>query len=113
MTGRIRKAWEQLDVAVDEIARLTAQVQEIKAAGDPRLAATFERDLLVEKAKARGKAEILALIMPAPLNTADAISAEAGVRHAAKQAGKQHETPGIRMVGRVLMDDIEGRPEFT
>lgn len=113
MTGRIRKAWTQLDVAVDEIVRLGDTIKRAKREGDEKMAASFEKDLLVEKAKARGKAEILALIMPAPLNDPEAVSRESGVRYAARQKGVEHETPGLRMVGATVMDDIEGRPEFT
>lgn len=113
MTGRIRKAWAQLDVAVDECARLAETAKRAERDGDLTLAESFQRDLALEQAKARGKAEILALIMPAPLDTPEAISREAGLRFAAKQRGEERETPGLRMVGRTIMDDVEGRPAFT
>lgn len=113
MTGRIRKAWEQLDVATDECIRLATAVQVARADGDQSLAASFDRDLKLEQAKAMGKAEILALIMPAPLNTPKAISEEAGRRYQAKRAGRKYETPGIRMVAASVMDDLEPNEQWT
>lgn len=113
MTGRIRAAWAQLDVAVDEIVRLNGMVERCGQDGDVEMAASFEHDLIVEKARVRGKAEILAILMPAPLNTPDAISAEAGRRYQAKMKGEKYETPGLRMVAATIMDDVVGDPRFT
>lgn len=113
MTGRIRAAWAQLDVAVDEIVRIGKTIEDAKRDGDLDLQRSFEQDLEHEKARVRGKAEILALIMPAPLNTPDAISAEAGRRYQAKQKGEKYETPGLRMVAATIMDDVVGDPRFT
>lgn len=113
MTGRIRAAWAQLDVATDECVRLATAIQVARADGDQNLAASFDRDLKLEQAKAMGKAEILALIMPAPLDTPKAISEEAGRRYQAKKAGRAYETPGIRMVAATVMDDLEPNEVWT
>lgn len=111
MTGRIRKAWAQLDAAVDEVVKIS------KLLSDPNISPEdhqdFTRDLDLVKASAKGKSEILAILMPAPLNTPDAISAEAGKRYQMRTQGKKYETPGIRMVAATVMDDIVGDPEFT
>jgi len=113
MTGRILKAWQQLDVATDEIVRLSALIRQMTDAGDLEPIRDFERDLALEKARARGKAEILAIIMPAPLNTPEAIGQEAGLRFQARQQGQERKTPGLRMVAKTIMDDVEGRPVTT
>lgn len=113
MTGRIRAAWAQLDDAVEEIVRLNGTLAQMQAANDLEPMRGFEADLELEKARVRGKAEILALIMPAPLNTPDAISAEAGRRYQAKQKGEKYETPGLRIVAATIMDDVVGDPRFT
>ena len=116
MTGRIRKAWAQLDVAVEEVVRLNALIKRLeddKEAPAPGFIASFQRDLDLEKAKANGKAEILAIIMPAPLTTPEEISREAGRRWQAKQQGIKYETPGIRLVAATVMDDIDGDPVWT
>lgn len=113
MTGRIRAAWAQLDVATDEIVRLMTTIEQMKQAGDLLPIPKFEQDLALEKAKARGKAEILALIMPAPLNTPEAVSKEAGLRFQARQQGKERDTPGIRMVAATVMDDLEPNEVWT
>lgn len=115
MTGRIIKAWAQLDVATDEIVRLMALIKQIREDrdGDLNLAETFERDLALEQAKAMGKAEILALIMPPPLDTPSAVSQEAGLRWQERQAGRERKTPGLRLVAKTVMDDVEGRPVTT
>lgn len=114
MTGRIRAAWAQLDVATDEIVRLMALIKKMEAVAEPAyMIAGFENDLALEKAKARGKAEILALIMPAPLNTPEAVSKEAGLRFQARQQGKERDTPGIRMVAKTVMDDLEPNEAWT
>lgn len=116
MTSRIRKAWAQLDVATDEIVRLNGLIQKMSqpdVSENPDTVASFMRDLALEKAKAMGKAEILAILMPVPLDTPAAISQEAGRRWQARQQGVSYETPGIRMVAKTVMDDIEGDPEFT
>lgn len=113
MTGRIRAAWAQLDVAVDEVVRLNGMVERCGQDGDVEMAASFEHDLIVEKARARGKAEILALIMPAPLNSPEAVSKEAGLRFQARQQGKERDTPGIRMVAASVMDDLEPNEQWT
>lgn len=113
MTGRIRKAWKQLDVATDEVVRLMKLIKEMEAAGDREPIRSFEADLALEKARARGKAEILALIMPAPLDTPEAVSKEAGVRWSCRQQGIPHETPGLRMVAATVMDDVEPRQAWT
>lgn len=112
MTGRIRKAWAQLDVAVDECARLGKMVEAAGQDGDIGLAESFQRDLALEQAKARGKAEVLALLMGPPLDTPEAVSQEAGRRYAAKLRGDKHETPGLRMVARTVLEDVQGRPEI-
>lgn len=114
MTGRIRKAWEQLDGATDEIVRLSETIQAAKANSDWETVRTFDRDLALEKAKALGKAEILALIMPAPLNTPKAIGQEAGKRYQARRAGVKYETPGLRMVAAAVLDDVgDGTERFS
>lgn len=115
MAGRIRKAWEQLDEATDEIVRLKGQIQEMERIARPAyMIATSERDLALVKAKAMGKAEILALIMPAPLHNPEAISQEAGRRWQARQRGVAYETPGIRLAAATVMDDVgEGTERFS
>lgn len=105
MKGRIEKAWEQLDVAVDECARLGKLLQEMPEYDVTRK--SFERDLKLEQAKARGKAEILALLMPAPLNTPEAISREAGQRFAAKRRGEEHHTVGIAQAAGTLVGGVD------
>lgn len=113
MTGRIRKAWAQLDVATDECIRLGTLIQQMKTAGDHASIPGFEQDLKLEQAKARGKAEILAILMPAPLDTPEAISREAGHRWNARRQGVAYETPGIRMVAATVMDDLEPNQVWT
>lgn len=113
MTGRIRAAWAQLDVATDECIRLARTAQQMRAANDLEPLRGFEADLALEQARARGKAEILALIMPAPLNNPKAISEEAGRRWRARQEGVAYETPGIRMVAATVMDDLEPNEAWT
>lgn len=112
MTGRIRKAWEQLDVATEECIRLAGQIAEMKRVGDP-LSASFGETLRLEQAKAMGKCEILALIMPAPLHTPKAISEEAGRRWQKRSQGIPYETPGIRMVAATVMDDLDPNQKWT
>lgn len=111
MTGRIHKAWAQLDVATDEIVRLTTLIRVIEA--DRGETASFQHDLAMEKAKAMGKAEILALFMPPPLHTPQAVSVEAGQRYSARQRGVKHETPGVRLAAATVLDDVDGRPVTT
>lgn len=113
MTGRIRAAWAQLDVATDECIRLAQTVQAAKKDRDYETAKSFDRDLALEQAKAMGKCEILALIMPAPLDTPKAISEEAGRRWQARRKGAKYETPGIRMVAASVMDDLEPNEQWT
>lgn len=112
MTGRIRAAWAQLDVATEEIVRLMALIKEMTAAGDPAVA-SFQRDLDLEIAKAMGKAEVLAILMPAPMNSPQAVSIEAGQRWSARQAGQERETPGLRMVAKTVMEDLEPSQVMT
>jgi hypothetical protein len=83
----IEQAWTQLDTEVDEIMALTTKVG--------RGEHDFEYDLAFAKAAARGKAEILALLTTPFFTTADEISAEAGRRYQARQAGVDPQTPGI------------------
>lgn len=113
MTGRIRAAWAQLDVATDECVRLAQTISAAAANEDGETVRTFRNDLALEQAKAKGKAEILALIMPAPLDTPKAISEEAGRRWQARQKGVEYETPGIRMVAASVMDDLEPSQVWT
>jgi hypothetical protein len=90
----IRQAWEQLDEQVDEIMELTAKAE---AAGfDKVIEVALER----AKARARGKAEILALIMAPYYESAEEISAEAGQRWAARKNGTEHTTKGISITWR-------------
>jgi len=114
MTGRIRKAWAQLDVATDECIRLNGEIRKLTAAGEPAdVVRSFETDLALEQAKAMGKCEILAIIMPAPLDTPKAISQEAGKRYQMRLRGVAYETPGIRMVAASVMDDLEPNEAWT
>lgn len=113
MTGRIRKAWEQLDVATEECIRLSREVQKMRTTGDNEMAASFQQTLQLEQAKAMGKCEILALIMPAPLHTPKAISEEAGRRWQKRSQGIPYETPGIRMVAATVMDDLDPNQNWT
>jgi len=113
MTGRIRKAWAQLDVATEECIRLSREIQKMRVAGDNEMAASFQYTLQLEQNRAMGKCEILALIMPAPLDTPKAISEEAGRRWQARQAGREYETPGIRMVAKTVMDDLDPNEVWT
>jgi hypothetical protein len=108
MTGRVRKMWGSLDGSLDEVYRLSDLIKQMTAAGEqPATVGSFQRDLALEKSKARGKAELLALVMPAPLNDPDAIAREAAARRKARLAGQRHETPGMRMVAASLVDDVE------
>lgn len=115
MTGRIRKAWAQLDVSTDECFRLALLIRQLISAPEqgPDIINSFKRDLALEQAKAMGKCEILALIMPAPLDTPKAISEEAGRRYQARQRGVAYETPGIRMVAATVMDDLDPNETWT
>lgn len=93
----IQKAWEQLDAQVDEIVALAPLVDaERLLRGDQATAAVWakRRQLAEMKAAARGKAEILALIMEPIFTTADEISTEAGLRYDARRRGVEHHTPG-------------------
>lgn len=116
MTGRIRKAWEQLDEATDEIVRRQTHLNSMISAPEqgPAVVDRFRAELDLVKARARGKAEILALIMPAPLHTSEAISQEAGRRWQARQRGVAYGTPGIRLAAATVMDDVgEGTERFS
>lgn len=87
-----QRAWKQLDDEVDAIAELAAKAAQ---------AHEFEYDLTFAKARARGKAEILAVVMDIgwPLAwkgaTADDISAEAGRRATMRRAGREYGTIGV------------------
>lgn len=106
MKHQIEQAWEQLDVAVDEVVRLNTLIQRMDAAGDVGQIDSFRRDLEIEQARARGKAEILAILMPAPLNTAEEISKESGRRWQAKAAGIAYQTRGIPHAAGTLANGI-------
>jgi hypothetical protein len=85
-----QRAWKQLDDEVDAIMAFADPITEEDAADLDRL-----------KARARGKAEILAVVMNIgwPLAwkgaTADDISAEAGRRAAMRRAGGEYGTIGV------------------
>ena len=86
-TGKslIHKAWEQLDAEVDELMRL---------GGQPTTTDVLDQ-IIEKKARARGKAEILALFMTPHFATADQIADEAGRRYGLRAAGKHVDTPGV------------------
>lgn len=108
MTLKIKQAWQQLDVATDEIVRLNEQIERAGQDGDLGLAQSFERDRLVEQSKALGKAEILALLMPEPLNTPEAVGREAGRRFQMRQQGVEPETPGMYAAGQRVRHELAG-----
>lgn len=108
MTLKIKQAWQQLDVATDEIVRLNEQIERAGQDGDLGLAQSFERDRLVEQSKALGKAEILALLMPEPLNTPEAVGREAGRRFQMRQQGVEPETPGMYAAGQRARHELAG-----
>ena len=86
----IERAWEQLDAQVDEILTLASD-------SDVNINPTLANALEVAKARARGKAEVLALLMVPHYPTADAVAEEAGRRAAARQAGDgTYRTEGLR-----------------
>ena len=100
----IRKGWEQLDAEVDDIVEGTAMLSPSDA--DARL--HQEKELEKLKARARGKAEILAYIMnvayPAAWKgaTADDISNEAGRRKKYRVGGESYGTVGVEWNTNVL-----------
>lgn len=106
MIKQIDKAWAQLDVAVDEIVRLGNTIKLAKREGDDKMVTSFEQTLLAEKAKALGKAEILALLMPGPLDSPEAISQESGRRYAMRQRGEEPTTPGIRQAAGTMLGGV-------
>jgi hypothetical protein len=92
MMEAIHAGWEQLDREVAAILSLSERLKldtTGQGLGD-REQASY--DLGQMKARSRGKAELLALFMPHPLNTADAISAEALERWKAHQNGEVRQT---------------------
>lgn len=91
----IEQAWAQLDAQVDEIYRLGDEANQYGLDGDPGLAEETYREMLVAKARARGKAEILALLMAPYYATADEISVEAAARAQARATGQRHRTLGL------------------
>lgn len=95
----VEQAWAQLDAQVDEIMTLAPQVEaekDIYGAGLDYGAGQRRAALDVAKARARGKAEILALFMAPHFTTADEISQEAGNRYQARQTGNTtYTTKGL------------------
>jgi hypothetical protein len=97
---RLHQGWEQLDREVDTIMALEGKRTRLRgqAAGPDRDARTIRElgemhdPIVVAKARSRGKAEVLALFMPLPFHTADAIAAEAGLRWQARQNGEVRQT---------------------
>lgn len=91
----IQTAWEQLDDQVLEIIELTPLVEECRRTNRPDLAGNIDK-LIAAKARARGKAEILALLTVPHFTTADQVSEESGRRLVAIQRGDaSYRTPGL------------------
>lgn len=110
----IQQAWAQLDDEVDEIMKLTPVVEAEKRLGGYEATPAVwarRRGLAEMKARARGKSEILALIMSPIFTTADEISAEAGQRYAARLMGLTRQTPGTdpATAAHDLRDALERR----
>lgn len=105
------EAWRQLDAEVDQIVNVA---DALKTEGDIDGAQT---GTLVElKARARGKAEILAVFMTlygarghdeaAFEWTADEVSTEAGKRRAMRTRGREYFT--VLTLGQMLQYDADG-----
>jgi hypothetical protein len=93
----IEKSWEQLDAQLDEIIALKAKVNSL-GGGDTMKVDTegWIDQFAAARARARGKAEILALFMAPHFNTADEVSMESSRRRAARLAGDtSYVTPGL------------------
>jgi hypothetical protein len=94
---KLHQGWEQLDREVDAIMAMEGERATAREAGDLP-AATIRHlgelhdKIEVAKARSRGKAEVLALFMPLPFHTADAIAAEAGLRWQARQNNEVRQT---------------------
>lgn len=110
----IEEGWKQLDAEVDEIMALAEKAKEIHE---------LEYDLAFAKARARGKAEILAYAMNVAYPkawraaTADDVSNEAGRRAHYRSTGQGYGTIGVESStlqltqtapGWTLMDDNRG-----
>ena len=103
----IIRAWEQLDEQVAEIYQMAPKVEELRASNTPDLTGILDR-AIAAKARARGKAEIQALLMAPYYQTADEISAEAMRRYNAGQSSQPHRTLGIDP--RLAAGDIDLAP---
>lgn len=100
MLRALKEAWEQLDAEVDQIVALAERIKSGEGLDDDRALDTANLGRL--QARARGKAEILALFMtrysvrrtgetPA-LWTADEVSTEAGKRRRMAVKGRRYVT---------------------
>lgn len=109
----IRKGWEQLDAEVDEIVAASADLEVTKNGPEGTV---YHQRLEQLKARARGKAEILAYIMnvayPAAWKgaTADDISNEAGRRKKYRVGAERYGTVGVEWNTNVL---TASRDELT
>ena len=87
-----QRAWKQMDDEVDEIMAASSQLEGPPAPGG---------EVMTRQQRARGKAEILALVMDIgwPLAwkgaTADDIANEAGRRAVMRRAGREYGTIGV------------------
>lgn len=99
MATLIQQIWVQLD---DEVDRIVALTQQAAAAQDgPRTpTAVVDADDLyravdIAKAKARGKAEALFVLMAPVYETVDAIAEESSRRKHYRDAGQPYVSPGL------------------
>lgn len=102
----IEQAWAQLDSQVDAIMGLMTLCQRAEAEQVPHV--QLREQLTVAQAKARGKAEILALMMTPIFADADAVAAESALRWQARQQGQVRQTPGVdpATAGHVMSEAV-------
>lgn len=84
------EAWEQIDAEVKSIYEMIERLH----GAEPDEVSELEEELSIRKARAKGKAEILALLMTPFFETADQISEEARLRY----LDPTRDTPGLTVV---------------
>lgn len=104
----IETAWAQLDEQVAEIMELNAGQGRARQQDNEDEVVRYSRDLAIARARARGKAEILALLMRPYYSTADEVAAEATRRWDLLRRGETPNTKGLRVAwqpGMALIDE--------
>lgn len=100
MATLIQQIWQQLDDEVDQIVELSRRHAEAQAA-NPRTptsvvdASDLFHEVSIAKARARGKAECLFLLMSPVYPTVDAIAEESSRRKHYRDAGQPYVSPGL------------------